>query len=150
MSEKGFGNDGDVQRDTYILDEAAETVYDRPDQHGDPEDSFAKIAGLWSSYLDTEIEDYEVADLMILLKMARSSEGVYHEDNYVDAAGYAENAARLRNEVDDEDDEDDEGRYECGACYTEFTQSEGEYDPSRIQIMCPSCDMWWNVEGVRL
>lgn len=87
--------------DTEILDEAEQVVYDRPDTHGEPEDSFSRIARLWNSYLisdefyDPNIDEEDVVNMMILLKVARNSEGHYHEDNYVDIAGYAENGARI-------------------------------------------------------
>jgi hypothetical protein len=93
--------------ETYILDKAAETVYGRPDKHGDPEDSFEAIARLWHDYLfakqDKEyssvtLEPSDVANMMILLKVARNAEGHYHEDNWVDIAGYSENGARLEQE----------------------------------------------------
>lgn len=87
--------------DTEILEDAAEVVYDRPDTHGKPEDSFRKIAGMWNAYLgfpDDLLTGEDVANLMILLKVARNSEGHYHEDNYTDIAGYSENGARLNNE----------------------------------------------------
>jgi hypothetical protein len=95
--DKGGPSVPDVE-DTYILDSAKQTVYDRPDQHGEPEDSFAIIADFWSNYLGIEIEPHEVCDLFILMKVARNREGVYHEDNPEDIAGYAENYARLRGE----------------------------------------------------
>lgn len=87
-------------RDTVILDDAAETVYERPDTHGEPEDSFEKIAEMWSAYLDTEMRPHDVANMMVLLKVARNAEGHYHDDNYVDIAGYAENGARLHDSID--------------------------------------------------
>lgn len=99
-TERGEQDAGlpDDARSTYILEDAIETVYDRPDKHGEPEDSFAIIAEWWGDYLDIEIEPHEVCDLFILLKVARNKEGVYHEDNPEDIAGYAENYARLRND----------------------------------------------------
>jgi hypothetical protein len=89
--------------DTEILDKARRTVYDRPDTHGEPEDSFQTIAEMWCGYLrgqgvpDPNIRPHDVANMMVLLKVARNSEGHYHEDNYTDIAGYAENGARLHN-----------------------------------------------------
>jgi len=94
----GGGDLPDDTRETYILEDSIETVYSRPDQHGEPEDSFATIAAFWSSYLGIDIEPHEVCDLFILLKVARNSEGVYHADNPEDIAGYAENYARLRSD----------------------------------------------------
>jgi len=87
--------------DTHILHSAIETVYERPETHGEPEDSFETIAEMWNGYFrgngigDPNIRPHDVANLMVLLKVARNSEGHYHEDNYVDIAGYAENGARL-------------------------------------------------------
>jgi hypothetical protein len=89
---------------TEILDKAAEIVYDRPDSHGEPEDSFKTIAEMWNGYLrgggipDPNIRPHDVANMMVLLKVARNAEGHYHEDNYVDIAGYAENGARLHDD----------------------------------------------------
>lgn len=83
--------------ETHILEEAAETVYERPNQHGEPEDSFGKIAQMWSAFLGAEITPSDVANMMILLKVSRNAEGHYTEDNYTDIAGYSENGARLHN-----------------------------------------------------
>lgn len=94
--------------DTRVLEQAIETVYDRPDTHGEPEDSFDTIARLWMNYLHargdggdgaTTIEPHDVANMMVLLKVARNAEGHYHGDNYVDIAGYAENGARLHEDA---------------------------------------------------
>jgi len=90
--------DDNEEQETFILDDAIETVYDRPEKYGDPEDSFGLIAEWWGDYLGVEIEPYEVCDLFILMKVARNKEGVYHRDNPEDIAGYAENCARLRSE----------------------------------------------------
>lgn len=87
-----------VDQDTEVLDKAAEVVYERPDTHGKPEDSFSKIARLWAAFLGTAVTPEDVANMMILLKVARNSKGHYHEDNYTDIAGYAENGARLNND----------------------------------------------------
>lgn len=81
--------------DTAILKEAIETVYERPDTHGEPEDSFERIGKMWQAYLDVPVTGADVANMMILLKVARNAEGHYHEDNYTDIAGYADNGARL-------------------------------------------------------
>lgn len=88
----------------HILDEAKQVVYNRPDKHGDPENSFQTIAEHWNSYLrgggivDPNITAEDVANMMILLKISRNATGNYKEDNYVDIAGYAENGARLSDE----------------------------------------------------
>lgn len=95
-----MGHDADAElpddHDTYILEQAIETVYSRPDQHGKPEDTFGAIAAFWSDYLDVEVTDTDAAKMFILMKIARSKEGYYDEDNPEDVAGYAENWARLQ------------------------------------------------------
>lgn len=63
--------------------------HDRQATHGRPEDSFARIARLWSGYLDFELQPHDVAALMALLKLARIRENPTHEDNWIDLAGYA-------------------------------------------------------------
>lgn len=95
------GDENDAPHDTYVLEDAIKTVYERPDQHGEPEDSFETIARLWHEYLvaaldegDT-IDGDDVAMMMALLKIARTAEGVYESDSARDLAGYAECYARL-------------------------------------------------------
>lgn len=81
--------------DTHILDEAKETVYSRPEKHGEPEDSFGEIADGWSWYLGVDVSETDVAKMFVIMKVARSKNGHYDEDNPRDIAGYAENWARL-------------------------------------------------------
>jgi hypothetical protein len=94
--------DDQLVEETYAIGEAYRTVYDRPETHGQPEDSFARIASMWRAYLmgmdADELDAVDVSNMMALLKIARSAEGHYHQDNWVDLAGYAENAARLAQE----------------------------------------------------
>lgn len=84
-----------AKRETHVLGKAEKAVYERPDSYGDPEDSFSRIASMWSGYLDTEVTASDVANLMVMLKVARNAEGQYHEDSWIDIAGYAECGARL-------------------------------------------------------
>ncbi|WP_218000851.1 DUF6378 domain-containing protein [Nocardia testacea] len=78
-----------------VLAEARTLIYgDREDQYGDPRDAFARIAGLWSAYLGIEVTSADFANLMILMKTARTKDG-YHRDSYVDIVGYAANAERI-------------------------------------------------------
>ena len=73
----------------------------RQNAYGKPEDSFFRIACLWSSYLGREVEGSDVANMMILLKMAREKEGKGKRDNYVDIVGYAALGANLRGYEDE-------------------------------------------------
>jgi hypothetical protein len=79
-----------------ILEEAQDLVNgDRQADYGDAYESFARIAKMWSAYLDTKLKGAErvtpkdVADMMILMKVSRSVTSS-KRDNWVDKAGYAE------------------------------------------------------------
>lgn len=73
-----------------ILNTAKEAVTkDRNDTHGNPEDTFADIASLWSAYLGEQIQPYDVCNMMALLKIARAKQNPKHDDNWIDIAGYA-------------------------------------------------------------
>lgn len=79
-----------------ILEAAAKTVcVDRQDAYGRPEDSFAKIASFWGTYLETEVSAKDVAIMMCLLKIARIRTGAHKDDNYIDLAGYAACGAEI-------------------------------------------------------
>lgn len=88
-----------------ILDNAKTIINgERQGTYGNAEDNFANIAAFWSTYLNTPIDSTDVANMMILMKVARNSSGVYKDDNYIDICGYAalggEIAARpSKNEV---------------------------------------------------
>lgn len=85
------------ERGRMICEEALHVINgERQDQYGNPEDTFFRIACLWSSYLGREVEGSDVANMMILLKMAREKEGRGKKDNYVDIIGYAALAAGMR------------------------------------------------------
>jgi hypothetical protein len=96
LPERSQSVNNTMEPNTEILDQAAETVYNRPDQHGEPEDTFESIARFWSDYLEVDISETDVTKMFILMKVARSKEGHYDEDNPEDVAGYAENWARLQ------------------------------------------------------
>lgn len=84
---------------TEILTNAEKIVNgEREQQYGTPEDSFNLIAELWSAYLNSisdwgcalDVGPVDVANMMILLKIARSTAGfTSHADNFIDIAGYA-------------------------------------------------------------
>jgi hypothetical protein len=73
-----------------ILDSAADAVLrDRNATHGAPENSFGTIAKLWSVFLDKDVEPWQVAMMLGLLKVARAKGNPANADNFVDLAGYA-------------------------------------------------------------
>ena len=78
------------------LDMAAQCVLqDRANQYGGPEDTFGRIAKLWSAYLGTKLDGTDVAAMMGLLKIARLRANPTHGDSWVDLAGYAACGAEL-------------------------------------------------------
>lgn len=73
-----------------ILDKAKECVCGQREQdYGKPEDNFATIADLWSTYKGTEFNAKDVAVMMSLMKIARIKTGTSTDDCFVDLAGYA-------------------------------------------------------------
>jgi hypothetical protein len=91
------------ERGRAICEEALRTINgERQDQYGAPEDTFKKIADLWTAYLfsndpiDLHITPAMVADMMILLKIAREKGGKGKKDNIVDLVGYAALGANMR------------------------------------------------------
>ena len=78
-----------------IVEKVCECIFkDRQNTYGKPEDNFQNIADYWNIYLgirdDTfKITKQDVANMMVLLKVARMSSSPQHKDNYIDAAGYA-------------------------------------------------------------
>lgn len=71
-----------------VLNTALQRVTAKPQEYGTPENVFGLIADLWSDYLNVGIEPADVANMMILLKIARNKHGK-KDDTWVDIAGYA-------------------------------------------------------------
>ena len=94
-----------------VLLDAGDAIRSRLKEHGHTERSFAMIADMWSVYInhsftirgEVKLRAYDVAQMMDLVKKARSTYG-YSEDNFVDGAGYTALAAMLHpdREVKDE------------------------------------------------
>jgi hypothetical protein len=78
-----------------ISEEAAAIVAgDREADYGEVNESFSRIAKLWSAYTGSTIEPWDVAQMMILLKVSRAKTSK-KRDTLVDIIGYAECAAKL-------------------------------------------------------
>jgi hypothetical protein len=87
---------------TEILDKAKKLVSeDRNQKHGDKVFNHENIARLWTAYLQNKFKlkvvvlPEDVANLMVLLKVARTQEGEHNEDDYVDAVGYSAIAGEI-------------------------------------------------------
>ena len=78
-----------------LLDTAKKIVTgERQTHYGTAEDNFGRIANYWTAYLqamgnDVTFAAADVAVMMILMKVARLSADITHEDSWVDIAGYA-------------------------------------------------------------
>jgi hypothetical protein len=89
----------ETQKRGKVLKKAFDIINgERQDSYGNPEDSFGLIAGYWSEYLNSkfpssdgfiDIDPREVAEMMILFKVARMSGQKPTIDTYADCAGYA-------------------------------------------------------------
>lgn len=78
-----------------ITDEAKAIVAgDRASDYGDANESFTRIAKLWSAYTGATITPWDVAHMMILLKVSRAKTS-RKRDTLVDIVGYAECAGKL-------------------------------------------------------
>ena len=80
---------------TEILDKTNKLVSkDRAVKHGDKVINHENIARLWNGYLQNKTKltinvlPEDVANLMALLKIARTQEGEHNLDDYIDACGY--------------------------------------------------------------
>ena len=72
---------------------------EREEQYNSPEQSFSKIAALWSAYLGAEISAVDVASMMALMKLARVKTGSGKADNWIDLAGYAACGGEIEDQV---------------------------------------------------
>lgn len=87
-------NDAQVREN--VLDEAKKCVlHDRNSTYGKPEDNFRRIAELWTTYLNIRPKDVgapitptDVAQMMLLMKVARLAHNPAHKDSWVDGIGY--------------------------------------------------------------
>jgi len=95
-------NATDLSLSEKVLLDAGDAIRQRLKDHGNTERSFQMIADLWSVYInhsftsrgDLKLRPYDVAQMMSMVKKARSVYG-FTEDNFVDDAGYAALAAML-------------------------------------------------------
>ena len=60
---------------------------ERANDYGDMNESFTRIAGLWSAYLGMHVDKFDVAKMMILLKVSRAKLN-NHTDSLIDIVGY--------------------------------------------------------------
>ena len=81
-----------------ILLSATDTISQRGLSYGHPSDNMSHTAMLLSAYLQTPIHDYQVAGIMVLVKLARTNQSAQLVDNWLDMAAYASIAGELATE----------------------------------------------------
>ncbi len=84
-----------------ILLTATDTISQRGQSYGHPADNMRRTAMLLSAYLETPIHDYQVAGIMVLVKLARSLESAQQIDTWIDMAAYTAIAGQLATEEDE-------------------------------------------------
>lgn len=79
-----------------IASRAAELVGgDRENTHGSKVDNFTNIVTLWNAYLrirkdpSSPLDAVDHANMMVLLKVARTQLGDFNLDDFIDMVGYA-------------------------------------------------------------
>ena len=89
---------------TDILEKTKKLVSkDRAEKHGDKVEKHENIARMWSSYLQNKFKlnliilPEDVANLMSLLKIARTQAGNFNLDDYIDACGYMAISGEIAN-----------------------------------------------------
>jgi hypothetical protein len=84
-----------------ILLTATDTISERGLTYGHPSDNLQHTAMLLSAYLQTPIHDYQVAGIMVLVKLARTNQSADSIDTWVDMASYAAIGGQLATEEND-------------------------------------------------
>ena len=89
---------------TDILEKTLKLVKgSRHDQHGDKVLNHENIARLWTAYFQNKFKinflilPEDVASLMALLKIARTQQGGFNLDDYIDASAYSAIAGEIAN-----------------------------------------------------
>ena len=88
-----------------VLDAAKATVADRGTAYGGVEDNFGRIARLWSAHLLNRTGTIftftpdDVAQMMVLMKVARLENQPNHLDSWTDIAGYAACGAEITQDL---------------------------------------------------
>lgn len=67
-----------------------EVVDSRIAVYGDPVNTFARMAQMWSAILNHEVQPWEVPLMMVCVKMVRTTQAPDYSDNSDDIEGYLE------------------------------------------------------------
>jgi len=79
-----------------ILKEAARIISsDRAEDYGPADESFKRIARLWTAYLDVAVSPMDVANMFVLSKVQRTLTSPEKTDTWLDICGYAALAGEM-------------------------------------------------------
>lgn len=70
-----------------FLESVQTTIDQRGHDYGTPKENLKRISTLWSMQLEFDITEYDVAIMMVMLKLARDVNEP-KDDNLLDAAAY--------------------------------------------------------------
>ena len=76
-------------REKLLMDADSIVNGDRNVQYGDPNQDFRRTATMWGAFLGIELEPWQVAAMMALLKISRIAWSPTKRDSWLDLAGYA-------------------------------------------------------------
>jgi len=99
-----------------ILEQAKKLIANnREEQHGDAYKNHSQISDLWSVFLDDKLKPFkeispgDVALMMVLVKISRSTMGEFNKDDYLDGSAYMAIAGELNDPDNILGQEKDEG-----------------------------------------
>lgn len=92
-----------------VLEDAIAATADRGLNYGKPEQNFDRIARLWNVHVLNRygpetfvgLDALDVAQMMILMKIARLENNPRHLDSFVDIAGYAACGGEIADQAKD-------------------------------------------------
>lgn len=86
-----------------ILSKAKQAVKSREedDGYGKPLDNFVLTASYYQAHLGIDISPFDVGAMFILSKLSRLQSNPYHEDSWIDIAGYAAITGEVMKDIQD-------------------------------------------------
>lgn len=78
-----------------ILDEVKAIIGERGEDYGGVENNFENIARIYSTVAGIEMQSWDIALVMVCVKLARIRQSPLKRDNYIDMIAYAAFAAEL-------------------------------------------------------
>lgn len=83
-----------------VLQTATDVIGDRGIVYGTPKINHRRIAARLTQLLETNIQDWQAALIMVEVKLSRIQESPHHVDSYIDACAYMAIACELLNGED--------------------------------------------------